>query len=108
MQDEVILDFPYDSFVGRCNPRSEFPQQMTGWVMGEQAVHVSDTRKYVIRSEQEQQLSRQCLDMSTEILHIPKAVPGVQAAKADAASSGKEANPLRNASFLIQRHWWTG
>lgn len=74
--------------------------------MGEQAVHVSDTRKYVIRSEQEQ-LSRQCLDTSMEILHIPKAVPGVQAAKADAASSGKEANPLRNGSFLIQRHWWT-
>lgn len=76
---------------------------MSGWVT-EQAVHVNDTRKYVIRSEWEQ-LCRRCLDMSIEILHIPKEVPGVQAAKADfAASSEKETNPNMNASFLIQRH----
>lgn len=43
--------------------------------------------------------------MSIEILHIPKEVPGVQAAKADfVASSEKETNPNSNASFLIQRY----
>lgn len=77
---------------------------MSGWITGEQTVHVNDTRKYVIRLEREQ-LSRRCLNTSVEILHIPKEVPGVQAAKADfAASSEKETNPSRNASLLIQRH----
>jgi len=65
---------------------------MSGWVKGQQAVGVNDTTIYVIRSEREQ-LTRQCLNMSIEILHIPKEVPGVQAAKAEfAASSEMEAN----------------
>lgn len=54
---------------------------MSAWVTGEQAVCVNDTRKYVIRSEWEQ-LSRRCLDMLIEILHVPKEVPDVQATKA--------------------------
>lgn len=45
--------------------------------------------------------------MSTEILYIPKEMPGVQAAADFAASSEKETDPDRNASFLIQRQWWT-
>lgn len=66
---------------------------------GEWTVHVNDTRKCLIRSEQEQ-LFRWCLDMLIEILHIPEEVPGVQAVKSDlAASSEKETYPNRECQF---------
>lgn len=87
MQHEVTLCvFQVVNFPSKCSS-------------GEQTVHVNDTRKCLIRSEQEQ-LFRWCPDMLIEVLHIPEEVPGVQAVKSDlAASSEKETNPNRECQF---------